>query len=44
MTEETTPTAEKKGEDTYLWQNKAISQTPPEAPEVQSNEKGAGEV
>lgn len=42
--EETTSTAEKKGEETHLWQNKAISQTPPEAPEVQSNEKGAGEV
>lgn len=37
-------TAKKKGEETHQWQNKAISQTPPEAPEVQSNEKGAEEV
>lgn len=44
MREETTSTAEKKEEDTHLCQNKAISQTPPGAPEVQSNEKGAGEV
>lgn len=42
--EETTFTAKQRGEEIHLWQNKAISQTPPEAPEVQSNEKGAGEV
>lgn len=42
--EETTFTAKKRGEKIHLWQNKAISQTPLEEPEVQINEKGTGEV